>query len=114
MPTKTTQSKGMSDDTKTLITVLLLIFVNPIGVVFMWVWMKWQSWIKILITVGSLLLLLISFFIFFMFASFIFKPAIGGMTIGNCYNQCKQSSNPEACTKQCVEDKLNVQIETDQ
>ena len=39
-------------DTKTIVVVLLLLFVYPIGVVFMWIWMKtWPTWLKIIITI---------------------------------------------------------------
>lgn len=58
------QNQGMSEDTKTIITVLLLIFVFPVGVIMMWVWMKWPTWVKILITlpmIGLLLLIIGAF-----------------------------------------------------
>lgn len=43
-------SSGMSEDTKTIITVLLLLFAFPIGVVMTWVWMRWPTWVKVLLT----------------------------------------------------------------
>lgn len=39
----------MSEDTKTLIVILLLIFVYPIGLIMMFVWMKWPWWVKLLV-----------------------------------------------------------------
>ncbi len=39
-----------SYDTKTIITVLCLIFVYPIGVIMMWVWMKWSVLLKLLLS----------------------------------------------------------------
>lgn len=40
----------MSEDTKTLITVLLLLFAYPIGLVLMFIWTKWPKWLKIILT----------------------------------------------------------------
>jgi len=37
-------------DNSTLFTILLLFFVPPIGIIFMWIKAKWKLWIKILIT----------------------------------------------------------------
>ncbi len=42
--------EGMSSDTKTLVTVLLLVFAFPAGFVLMWVWTSWPKWVKFLIT----------------------------------------------------------------
>lgn len=46
-----------SHDTKTIITVLLLVFLYPIGVIVMWFWPKWKAWVKILISLPILLFL---------------------------------------------------------
>jgi len=49
--------RGMSEDTKAIIVVLLLIFVYPVGVVLMYVWMKkWLWWVKLLIALPIALL----------------------------------------------------------
>ncbi|MDO8570954.1 MAG: hypothetical protein Q7R97_05210 [Candidatus Daviesbacteria bacterium] len=53
--------KGVSEDTKVLVTVLLLLFAYPAGVIVMWYWTNWPRWIKIV--VGLPLILLISFII---------------------------------------------------
>lgn len=45
-----TKPKGMSNDTKTLVTVLLLVFAFPAGFVLMWVWTSWPKWVKFLIS----------------------------------------------------------------
>lgn len=44
------KSQGMSSDTKTLVTVLLLVFAFPAGFVLMWVWTSWPKWVKFLIS----------------------------------------------------------------
>lgn len=46
--------QGVSEDTKTLITVLLLIFVFPIGLIVMFFWPKWKWWVKLLIALPVL------------------------------------------------------------
>jgi len=50
---------GTSNGAKTIITILLLIFIYPLGIVLMWVWTKWPIWIKILLTLFLALFLLI-------------------------------------------------------
>lgn len=46
----TISSDAKETRTKTILTVLLLIFITPVGLILMWVWMKWASWVKILVT----------------------------------------------------------------
>lgn len=46
-----------SHDTKTIITVLLLVFLSPIGLIVMWFWSKWKLWVKILISLPVVLFL---------------------------------------------------------
>src|SRR3989338_3555928 len=46
-----TQNKGLSEGTKTLIVVLTLIFTYTVGLILMFLWMKWRWWIKLLISV---------------------------------------------------------------
>ena len=54
-------SEGMSYNTKVLITVLLLIFVYPVGLIFMWMWMRWKVWVKLLISFLVIIPLIIIF-----------------------------------------------------
>jgi len=50
-------NQEVSANTKTIITVLFLIFLYPIGVVVMWFWTRWRAWVKILITLPIFLFL---------------------------------------------------------
>lgn len=51
---------GTSQNTKNLVTVLLLIFVYPVGFFVMWIWSGWKVWLKLLVSVlGTILTLLI-------------------------------------------------------
>ena len=54
-------NQGTSDDTKTIVTVLLLIFLYPVGVIVMWFWTNWPKWVKILISLGVILFILVIF-----------------------------------------------------
>lgn len=44
---------------KTVVTVLSLLFFFPLGVLFMFLWMKWPLWVKILLSAGVAVLFLI-------------------------------------------------------
>ncbi len=50
-------------ETKTLITVFLLVTVYPVGLVLMFVWMKWSKWVKFLIVLPVILAVIIPLFI---------------------------------------------------
>jgi hypothetical protein len=45
-----TSGDNNDDSTKTIVTIILLFFFYPVGVVLMWLWMKWKTWVKVLIT----------------------------------------------------------------
>jgi len=53
------ESGELSYDTKTLITIMCLLTVYPIGLVLMLVWMKWNKWVKFLVAFPVLFMLLI-------------------------------------------------------
>jgi ABC-type multidrug transport system fused ATPase/permease subunit len=64
MAKKPTQSNELSQDTKTIITIIALIFAYPAGLVLMWIWMDWARWLKILLTCLVFLPVIISFALF--------------------------------------------------
>lgn len=65
-------TQGTSDDTKTIVTVLLLIFFFPVGFIMMWVWTHWPTWVKLLIsTIVGLYMLFIFIIVGFFFTVFI-------------------------------------------
>jgi hypothetical protein len=45
------KSDDLSYETKTIIVILLLLFILPAGIVLMWIWMKWPTWLKVLVTI---------------------------------------------------------------
>lgn len=44
---------------KTILTVLMLLFFFPLGVLLMFLWMRWPLWVKILLSAGIAVLFLI-------------------------------------------------------
>lgn len=42
---------GTSEETKTIVTVLLLIFVYPVGAIVALLWTKWKWWVKLLVNI---------------------------------------------------------------
>lgn len=52
-------SQGMSNDTKTIITVLLLIFFYPIGIILVWTLTNWPKWVKWVLSIPVIILLVI-------------------------------------------------------
>lgn len=62
MPKSAKSSGGISEDTKTLITVLVLLFAYPVGLILMWAWTTWPKWLKIVVTLPVLLAIIGLFF----------------------------------------------------
>ncbi|MCX6783997.1 MAG: hypothetical protein NT141_02930 [candidate division WWE3 bacterium] len=56
---------GETEDTRTIVTILLLIFVYPVGFALMWFWAKWKKSIKALVTCITCLPILIAIIFFF-------------------------------------------------
>jgi len=120
MADKKPETVGMSDDTKTLITVLLLIFAYPIGLILMFVWTKWPWWVKLLVAFPIALAIL---FIVGMGALITANPGAQmekarQIKLLNDQNQCKLVCEAEfskltkvkqktfdmvACTDTCIE-----------
>lgn len=48
----------VSPDTKLIVTVLFLIFIYPVGLLLMWFWTPWKSWIKIILSLPVILVVL--------------------------------------------------------
>jgi len=51
----------LSNDTKTLITVICLVTVYPVGLILMFVWMRWNKWLKFLVAFPGIFALVIPF-----------------------------------------------------
>lgn len=53
------KQSGLSEDTKTLIVILLLVFAYPVGLILMWMWMDWAKWLKIILSLPVILMSLV-------------------------------------------------------
>ncbi len=99
--------KGISYDTKTIITVICLVVLYPVGVVLMFVWMKWKWWVKLLV------LLPVSLFIFLPILAAAILIAINpsaqiekAKKVNDCNTVCAMkyddSQSVDMCIKECV------------
>lgn len=43
------------DNTSTIVTIILLVVMYPVGVILMWIWPKWSKLVKVLLTVPVVL-----------------------------------------------------------
>lgn len=92
------QNSGESQDTRTVITILLLIFVYPVGVILMWFWSRWKTWVKILITVPLILIPVAIFLIAFLAAV---NPA-AQIKKAECTKACATNSDKISCISECT------------
>ncbi len=88
-----------SNDTKTLVTVLLLIFLYPIGVIVMMLWTTWKLWVKIL--VASPIILAILAFVFLMVLAALNPSGNEGVQRAQCMNSCLKDKDNTTCIKLC-------------
>ncbi len=56
---KIISSMGPTYDTQMIVTILLLIFIYPVGIIFMWAWMRsWPVWVKLIISLPLIISIL--------------------------------------------------------
>lgn len=84
------ESGELSRDTKTLITVICLVTIYPVGLILMFAWMKWNKWIKFLVALPIFMLL-------FVFAIMALGAGVllfrGGREIPRIYRQIEVVQN---------------------
>lgn len=74
MENQVQQSQQTSEDTKTIVTVLLLIFFFPIGLILMWLWPAWSKKVKVIITaIGFVVPVLIGLTMMFFFMTIFYS-----------------------------------------
>ena len=102
------QQQGLSYDTKTIIVVLTLIFVYPIGVILMNSWMNWKGWTKLIISLPFyLLIIVLSVFIAILILAFIFgffnklSPQTA-IKKADCVKACQVARDKEECVNTCL------------
>lgn len=94
-------TNGTSEDTKTIVTVLVLLLAYPIGLIVMWAWPKWKAWIKILVTLP--IFLIFAFFFLAFFAVIVGggnRIERGSMASQKACNEC--AANRETSTDRCT------------
>ena len=80
----------MSYETKMIIVIVLLLFVYPIGLILMWVWMdKWPVWLKIVLSLPVALAVL-AIFVGFSIAALILRSAVTNRDFQNNMRQYMQ------------------------
>lgn len=94
-----TQSSEVSTDTKTIITILLLIFIYPVGLILMWFWTSWKRWVKILVSLPVILLIFLPFLVGILLAA-INPPA--QIKKANCVKLCELSATKNSCIESCL------------
>lgn len=90
-------SSGVSADTKTIVTVLLLLFVYPVGLILMWVWTNWPKWVKFLLTLPVVLFILGMIAVFA--TVFIFIASGGAKVSENQLRQMQQYEEQQEMLK---------------
>lgn len=95
------ENESLSYDTKTIIVVLTLILVYPVGLILMFLWMKWPKWVKIIISLPVLLFVLIFLGAFAIGLLSVINPR-GAIEKANCMNAClKQNYTQSVCVEKC-------------
>ncbi|MDO8452317.1 MAG: hypothetical protein Q7S79_01045 [bacterium] len=92
-----TSSTQISYDTKTLIVVITLVTVFPIGIFLMFKWMKWPKWVKALVLIPVLLFTLAMVFSILVA---IINPK-GLVEKAQCAQSCETALNKEMCIEEC-------------
>ncbi len=94
-------NQEQNNNISTLVTVLLLIFVFPLGLIVMWIWPKWARKTKLLVTLLPLLV-----FGGLTLIALMLTAAINPqerMQEANCRQQCSEQNNlTNACVEACV------------
>lgn len=90
------KNQGTSNDTKTIVTILLLIFIFPVGLILMWVWIKWKLWVKILVSIPIIALLAAGVLT-------AFSPS-RQIERANCVKKCQTNDTNNACMQACMGD----------
>ena len=103
-PVATQGTNGASNDTRTLVTVLLLIFVYPIGVILAWFWSKWKAWIKILVTLPFVLVSLARILLLSWGVGSVIFDFGKSAEFALCNETCSDRADPKPCIVGCIED----------
>ena len=94
-----------------IIAWLLLFFFPPVGLVLMWMWLKWPKWVKILITFLDILLL-VAFFILISIMNRVLSGNIEIQEVNTveiirkeCLSICDTPNFYDSCVLECIQEK---------
>lgn len=104
----TKTNNELSYDTKTIIVVLTLIFVYPVGIILMYLWMKWNKLLKFVISLPIYLLIFGLLFAFLIGLQQGLNPK-DAVDRTQCKKSCNIAVDIDACTKTCLSN-LNQNI----
>lgn len=100
-PTTNTNTENPSQNPstpKTIITIILLLLFFPLGIIFMFLWMKWPVWVKAVVTLAALLVGAINIVaLYFGITSLMFFGSIP-----NCMSQCETAIDRNECMIACT------------
>lgn len=89
-----------------LILVLVLLFVlYPVGLILMFKWMKWPTWVKLLIAFPILLVILGILGAMILGFSGSFNPKT---QVKKAEEQLINATNENTCTRQCATSSLDI------
>src|SRR3989338_3605280 len=94
-------SNAVSEDTKTIVTTLVLLFAYPAGLILMWVWPAWSKWVKWVITLPVVLIVVGIFAAIVLVA---INPTSKLQTAQKtyCAKECAKNPGETSCFEACV------------
>jgi len=108
----TKSTEGISYDTKTLIVVLSLFIIYPVGIILMYLWMKWKLWIKLLLSL-PIILIPLTFIGIFMIAVLATVNPRAQIQKGQCVKACQERNAGQGIKENtCFEECNNISLPT--
>lgn len=112
---RSTKQEGLSYDAKTIIVILLLLVIYPVGLILMLVWMKWPIWVKLLVSL-PLSILIIIFLVAIISTAGSDRIQNSLKEMGDVRNRCEELckfSREDDCEKVCFDsnkEKMGLKI----
>lgn len=72
------ENTELTYEIKTIIAIFLLVTAYPVGVVLMFMWMKWPTWVKVLVCIPFLSIALIIFLVFGIMVTMVSRGKMDG------------------------------------
>lgn len=100
----------LSYDTKTLIVLVLLFVLYPVGLILMFKWMNWKNWIKWIIALPVLFIILgiILATVAGFFTAFNYKTQLN-KAVEKSIENSNSAETELICTKDCASQNLTIE-----